>query len=254
MVLRKLEKEYHVHVYETGPDGKLNLYSLFNYFQDIASEHAVKLGYGRDDLLEHNNFWVLSRIYAETGELPAWGDRVKVTTWPRGVDKLFALRDYDVRDCEGKLLCSATSSWLIIDKTSRKIKRPDNILSSFKAESEFLNPLPRNANKLDPVDGESVITSRFRVRVSDLDINLHTNNVRYLKWVIDTLSPGFIINNIPVFTEINYLAESRFDDEILIRKSEKNGEKIMTDYSILRATDNTELSRVRLIWKKPVNG
>lgn len=45
----KLEKEYQVHVYETGPDGRLNLYSLFDYFQDIASDHAVQLGFGRDD-------------------------------------------------------------------------------------------------------------------------------------------------------------------------------------------------------------
>lgn len=254
MVLAKLEKEYLVHVYETGPDGKLNLYSLFNYFQDIASEHAIKLGYGRDDLLEHNNFWVLSRIYAETGELPSWGDRVTVATWPRGLDRLFALRDYEVRDREGRVLCSATSSWLIIDQTSRKIKRPDKILTSFKTEPKFMNPLPRNANKLDPVDGESLIASRFRVRISDLDINLHTNNVMYLKWVIDTMNPGFILNNIPVFIEINYLAESHFDDEIIIKKSEKDGERILTDFSISRTTDNTELTRVRLIWKKPVNG
>jgi len=117
-----------------------------------------------------------------------------------------------------------------------------------------MNPLPRNANKLDPVDGESLIASRFRVRISDLDINLHTNNVMYLKWVIDTMNPGFILNNIPVFIEINYLAESHFDDEIIIKKSEKDGERILTDFSILRTTDNTELTRVRLIWKKPVNG
>jgi hypothetical protein len=43
MDLLQFEKEYRVHVYETGPDGKLNLYSLFNYMQDIASDHAVNL-------------------------------------------------------------------------------------------------------------------------------------------------------------------------------------------------------------------
>ncbi len=48
MELRILEKEYSVHVYETGPDGKLNLHTLFDYFQDIASDHALMLGYGRE--------------------------------------------------------------------------------------------------------------------------------------------------------------------------------------------------------------
>ena len=51
MELLQFEKEYRIHVYEIGPDGKLNLFSLFNYLQDIASEHAVKLGFGRDDLM-----------------------------------------------------------------------------------------------------------------------------------------------------------------------------------------------------------
>ena len=53
---RLFEKEYRVHVYETGPDGKLNLYSFFDYLQDIASDHAVRLGYGRDDLMKSNPF------------------------------------------------------------------------------------------------------------------------------------------------------------------------------------------------------
>jgi len=86
------EKEYRVHVYETGPDGKLNLYSLFNYLQDIASDHAVKLGFGRDDLMRDNRFWVLSRIYAVIEKWPVWEDTLVVNTWPNGTDKLFALR------------------------------------------------------------------------------------------------------------------------------------------------------------------
>mgnify|MGYP001232358958 CR=1 FL=1 len=253
MALSKLEKEYHVHVYEAGPDGKLNLYSLFDYFQDIASEHAIKLGYGRDDLLEQNNFWVLSRIYAEISEMPEWGEKITVTTWPRGIDRLFALRDYEVRNQQGRRVSIATSSWLIIDRITKKIKRPDDTLSSFKAQAEFRNPLPRNAGKLDAAGKDSKITSLFRVRVSDLDVNLHTNNVNYLKWVIDTHSQEFILDNIPVFVEINYLAESRFDDEIIIRMSEKDGEVKLTDYSIFRTTDDTELSRVRLMWNKAVN-
>ena len=73
MEFLKFEKEYTVHVYETGPDGKLNLYSLFDYLQDIASDHAVKLGFGRDDLMKQNHFWVLSRIYAEIFRLATVG-------------------------------------------------------------------------------------------------------------------------------------------------------------------------------------
>ena len=68
----QFEKDYRIHVYETGPDGKLNLYSLFNYLQDIASDHAIKLGFGRNDLMKDNRFWVLSRVYAVINTWPSF--------------------------------------------------------------------------------------------------------------------------------------------------------------------------------------
>ena len=52
----QFEKEYRVHVYDTGPDGRVSLTSLFNYMQDIASDHAEMLGFGRDDLMRDNRF------------------------------------------------------------------------------------------------------------------------------------------------------------------------------------------------------
>lgn len=245
----KFEKEYKIHVYETGPEGRLTLYSLFDYLQDIASDHAVVLGYGRDDLLERNQFWVLSRMYAEINDLPVWGERVIVRTWPRGTEKLFALRDYLVMMPDGRKVAMATSSWLIIDRTTRKIQRTDHGLSSFINNPEPDHVLPRNAAKLYPPATEEHFTSHFRVKVSDLDINLHTNNVRYLKWIIDSHNPAFVMNNVPAFVEINYLAESRYNDEINIKMSENKDRDTISDYSIVRAPDESELCRARIIWK-----
>ncbi len=86
----QFEKEYRIHVYETGPDERVNLCSLFNYMQDIASEHAVKLGFGRDDLMKKNHFWVLSRMYAVISDRPFWDETIIVKTWPNGTDNVFA--------------------------------------------------------------------------------------------------------------------------------------------------------------------
>ncbi len=246
---QKLEKEFAVHVYDTGPDGRLSLYSLFDYLQDIASDHAVMLGYGRDDLLQRNQFWVLSRMYAEISKLPEWGEKLTVRTWPRGIDRLFALRDYQVTLYDGTPVAMATSSWLIIDRKTRKIQRPDNGLIISGSGHEHNNVLPRNAMKLDQMDQGELVVSHFRVKVSDLDVNLHTNNVRYLQWIIDTCDPAFIMNNAPVYAEINYIAESHFNDEIIIRMSENKNSSAIYDYSVVRIPDNSDLCRVRINWK-----
>ncbi len=244
----QFEKEYRVHVYETGPDGKLNLCSLFNYLQDIASDHAVRLGFGRDDLMRENRFWVLSRIYAEITRLPGREDSIIVKTWPDGTDKIFALRNFDVSFPDGSHIASATSSWLILDMATRKVQRPDNILAKFYPDLHPGHSPIRYASKLEPSPADSESSQPYRIRVSDLDVNLHANNVRYLTWVSDSYNLEFVMKNFPRSAEINYLAESQFDEEVVIKTS---GEKIdgsVFNHSIYRTSDNKELCRIRIEW------
>lgn len=248
MELHQFEKEYAIHVYETGPDGRLNIHSLFNYMQDIASDHALKLGFGREDLLRNNNFWVLSRMYAEITEWPLWEEKIIIKTWPNGTDKLFAMRNYTVEYPDGRHIASATSSWLIVDLITKRIQRPGELLSQFVTAFQSDKSPVRTAEKL-PESGEGKISSsKFRVPVSDLDINLHTNNANYLKWIYNTYDLNFVINHHPCSVEINYLAESKVEEEIVIFSSK--GENNINDHSVFRTTDNKELCRVRLGWKK----
>jgi medium-chain acyl-[acyl-carrier-protein] hydrolase len=248
MELHKFEKEYTVHVYETGPDGRLNIYSLFNYMQDIASENAIMLGFGRDDLLKNNHFWVLSRMYAEITEWPRWEEKIIVKTWPNGTDKLFAMRNYLAEFPDGRHIAAGTSSWLIVDRTTKKIRRPGEMLTQFGSLFQTEISPVRSAKKLGEYGDGKEPSSKFRVKISDLDINLHTNNVNYLKWIYDTYDLNFVINHLPCSVEINYLAESMFQDEIVIFT--RQGENGVNDHSVFRTSDNKELCRIRLGWEK----
>lgn len=250
MDLLQFEKEYRVHVYETGPDGKLNIYSLFNYMQDIASDHAIKLGFGRDDLMRDNRFWVLSRIYAVIDHWPLWEDTIILKTWPNGTDKLFALRNYEVKYPDGRHIASGTSSWLILDHTTKKVQRPDSILTQYNFKLHTESSPVRYASKIEPARENGRISPSFRIKISDLDVNLHTNNVRYLKWVTDSYDLDFVMNNEPQSAEINYLAESRFDEEVMVRTSVENDNNSFHNHSIFRTNDNKELCRIRIEWKK----
>ena len=249
MELIVFEKEYRVHIYETGPDGNLNLWSLFNYLQDIASDHAIRLGFGRDDLIRENRFWVLSRIYAEISAMPRWEDNIVVRTWPNGTDKLFALRNFEVTYSDGMHIASATSSWLILDMTTRKIQRPDEILSKFYSDLIPNRSPIRYANKIQSGVNGNFGTKSHKIKISDLDINLHTNNVKYLTWVSDTYDLDFAMKNVPGSAEINYLAESQFDEDVEIKTSAEDGVGSVFIHSIFRTGDNKELCRIRIVWK-----
>jgi len=246
--LFRFEKEYRVNVYETDPDGALSLAALFNYMQDIASDHAESLGFGRDDLMKNGWFWALSRMYAEIEQWPRWGDTIILKTWPNGTDKLFALRNYEVRFNDGRLVARGTSSWLVLDYATRRIQRPESALSHFKRNFESQETPLRYAVKLEPIGTESVQSESFRVKISDLDINLHTNNVRYLHWINDTYDLDFIMKNSPISVEINYLSESLFNEEILIKTSTGINNGGFYNHAVLRKNDNKELCRVKILW------
>jgi len=248
MEFNQFEKEYKIPVYDTGPDGKLSLYSLFNYLQDIASEHAVRLKFGRDDLMKENRFWVLSRIAADIFSWPEWEETIIVRTWPRGTDKIFAIRDYEVYYQDGRPIAAGSSSWLVVDRTTKKIQRPDEMLTRFNSGLSVKNSLGRNAGKVDPVSEQCKTISNHRIKVSDLDVNLHTNNVKYIKWVTDTYDLDFIMNHAAVSIEVNYLAESVVGEEVIL-KSEEIEKANSFLHSVIRTTDEKELARMRIDWK-----
>jgi len=249
---QQFKKEYFIHVYETGPDGRINLHSLFNFMQDIASEHAGRLGFGRDDLMKKNHFWVLSRIFTEIYDWPAWGDTIIITTWPVGTDKMFALRNYEIYSPDRKLIASSVSSWLIIDRTTKRIQRPDEILSRYNSENNPAGSSVRISAKLAGSAESGKLSPPFNVKISDLDINLHTNNANYMKWVTDTYDLNFITNHRPYSAEINYLAESIFNDEIIIRTSPDQTDNNFYDHSVIRKNDGKELCRIRIQWKERI--
>jgi hypothetical protein len=58
------------------------------------------------------------------------------------------------------------------------------------------------------------------------------------------------MNNVPQSAEINYLAESIYDEEIMIRTSAMNENDIAYDHSVYRTGDKKELCRIRIRWKE----
>jgi acyl-ACP thioesterase len=250
MELKQMEKEYTVHVYETGPDGKASLWSLFNFMQDIASEHAIRLGFGRDDLMKRNQFWVLSRMFAEIYEIPSWFDKVIVRTWPSGTDKMFAMRNYEIMFPDGRKAAAGSSSWLIIDRTTKKIQRPDGLLTRYNDEYKAVKPPVRSAVKLNGAPESGSESASLKVKISDLDVNLHTNNANYIRWITDSYDLNFILSHSPVSAEINYLAESMHDEEIVIKTSGEETGNIVFNHSAFRISDGRELCRIRLEWSE----
>ena len=243
----KMERRYRLHTYETDTHGNMSVTALFNYLQDIASAHAASLHFGKEDLEKNNMFWVLSRIYAKMDHMPGWDSEVIITTWPRGVEGIFALRDYEIRSINGKRIGGATSAWLMVDRTNKRPRRPDEHLVSLGEELPPERSLGRNPEKISPLEETTYTSLPFSVKYSDLDINMHVNNVRYIQWALDAYPLEFRMKNEMESVEVNYISESLPGDEVFIEIFNQEDDCFI--HSVKRQNDKRELCRVRVKWR-----
>ena len=190
--------------------------------------------------------WVLSRMMLKMDTFSTWRDPVRVRTWPSGIQTVFALRDFEIRDDADRIIGSAVSAWIVIDADKRRPVRPTSFaeqINSVEGLRSFDHPL----NKLPKVDAADY-ESRFFVRYHDLDINQHVNNVRYIEWLLESI-PDFGREGLTLKElELNYLGEAFKGDRIISMCRKDNPSGTRFSHTIVREEDQLELVRARTFW------
>jgi acyl-ACP thioesterase len=184
---------------------RLTLAAIFDFFQEAAISHADNLGVGRDSMAQTRQVWILSRMSVQVDRRPKYGETIKVRSWPRGGEKLFALRDYDIRDALDKPLVRGRSGWIILDMEKRRPLRPQALMEGLP-QNEGLDALPSGAAGLAELKNPQKAAQR-QAGYSDLDYNGHVNNVRYIQWIQDILDPALLEGAGRMRLDINYLNE-----------------------------------------------
>ena len=240
-------KDIHVRSYEVDATGHFSMQAICNHLQDMAWEHAGRLGFGYEQLAQQDLFWVLSRLKIEIIKYPIWNDKVILKTWPSGSEKLFAYRDYTVEDKNGQILITATSAWLILDKTKHR-PQPSSFLSDVPSILES-RVRKNNLEKLPSFEKDK--KNRFStVLFSHLDMNQHMNYGRYIQWIMDSYPYETHLNDQLRSLEINFLAEAGLNDGIAVQTKKLPGTENQFLHSLIRKHDKKEITRARLIWDK----
>ena len=202
-----------------GSSTQIRFSAILCLMQDAAYEHAAALGVGYDFLTSIHRAFVLSRLQISVlSELPAWGERIVLQTWPSGVERLFANREFELSREGREPFLKATTSWLMIDTQTRHPVRP---------QEYFVNITPREVRVLGPEapvklgwDDSAVPFDIRHARASDLDPNGHVNNTRYVDWVTDAIAERHGLDAKIEALAINFLAEVRMGEEVRIAFAE----------------------------------
>ncbi|MCL2444142.1 MAG: thioesterase, partial [Treponema sp.] len=159
--------------------------------------------------------WIISRMTVMVNRRPKYLETVNVRSWPCGWEKLFAIRDYEIRDKDDKAAVSGRSAWIIVDMAKRRPLRPQAVMDNLPLNEGIaaLNPETNPITALAERDNFQIAAER-KALYSDLDYNGHVNNARYVQWIEDTLDPHILENADKMRMDINFVNEI-LDGEII---------------------------------------
>ncbi len=208
---------YLVYSNEVDFQEEMSVARLVEVLIDAASRHAEILKIGSDDLKKLNHAWVLARVAIDIERNPRLGETLMVSTWIDSFTKHFTTRCFKLESQSGELIGYARTVWSIIDsseRTSVDISPYNYIIESVSDE-----PCPiAKPGKIAIIPESVEPTYTDRVKVSDLDINVHLTSVRYVDYMLDQLPLSTYIGNRIARYEIHFIKEVKYGADIQMYK------------------------------------
>ncbi|MBR2163000.1 MAG: hypothetical protein IJ954_03880 [Bacteroidales bacterium] len=227
--MKKYTQDITIPCFDTDASWRLKPASFMNYAQEAAGNHAVYLGFGYDDLIASNTAWILSRVHVVFPDIPKWREGITLTTWHKGLNRLFFLRDFILTDKEGRERVKATTSWLVLNLETRRLVRDPKLVETDTVCSE--NALEAPAEKVQmPKDVEPELVMKHAVAYSDIDMNAHANNAMYMQWAMDAVDYEIASTRAVKEFTINFNHETRQGDEVEIFKAKVEDGDVLRIY------------------------
>ncbi len=192
--------------------GRLKPSAICWLVQEMAGRHCQHLGLDWDTLAKRRLFWAIMRHRVQVSRLPQKGETICLQTWPMPTTRVAFPRSVVACDSQGRELFRSVSIWVLMDLDTRAMVLPGK--SGVEVPGILRGgELPAPA-AVQPV--EAACTLQRPVRFTDLDLNGHMNNCRYLDWAADLLPSAFHQDHALREFTLSYLAEAREADDLTL--------------------------------------
>lgn len=205
------EKEYEVTDLVADRFGFLKPSGMLFFIQDVAGKHAESI-VTPEELAQKNLFWAIIRHRLQVQRLPKRGEKIRLETWPMPTTRVAYPRCVVAYDARGQILFSSIALWVLMDRTSRAMVLPSRsgvTVEGLLRGNELPSPSALPAAQLPA-------QTQRRVCFTDLDVNGHMNNCRYMDWAQDLLPSSFFENRRLQDVTLCYLAEAREGDNLAL--------------------------------------
>lgn len=228
-MIAKYKKSFKINFRDVDLNMKLRMSSLVDYMQEIAGEHAYELGlnfFGQ----EQEVYWIVSRAKMHLEEYPNWEETITLTTYPAGIDKLFAVRRFDIYNQAGKAIGYIIGNYILLDSKTHRPVRPKGLEGPI---SKLFYPY--EGESLPKLKAPIMIQREDsrKARYSEVDINGHMNNTHYVRWAVDMMSSEELAKRAIQSIQTNYTTSVKEGDEVkVIRGLDENGHTMIQGSSL----------------------
>lgn len=220
----KYSKYFTINFRDVDYTMKMRMNALVDYMQEIAGEHAEQLGlnfFGPGQGI----YWIVSRAKMHLDEYPMWNETIRIETYPAGIDKLFAVRRFDIYNEQGKAIGYIIGDYILLDAETHRPVRPTSLTGVFEVlctpyQGESLPKLKR------PV--EITHEDSRKARYSEVDINNHMNNAHYIRWALDMMTSEELTKREVQSIQTNYITSIVEGNQVkIVRGLDEDGHTLI---------------------------
>ena len=231
----------------TNCDRKISLSLLDSFYliQDMMTEY---FGFLKSDNIilkrENNSIWVLTKTKVHFNNLPVWRDVVEGTVFTTNIKPIRVGTETQFKDKDDNILFYANQETCAIDLDNRKIKKISTV--NYPKDLQIIEGI--NKEKYLKLNDEFTIDDKVSEQIvhsTDIDFSYHTNNVAYIRFILNSLGSEFLDNCKVTDFEIHYINETKEGQKLEIYRKLRD-----TDVNFLIKENGREIVRANLKYKK----
>ncbi|MEG2295330.1 MAG: thioesterase [Oscillospiraceae bacterium] len=209
------EQKIKIPPFECDMNGTIHLARMMGHMQEIANAQLTIINLSYEKLAQDNMAFLLSSVGIKVNSLPKMEQEIVMTTYPEPSQGAKFYRTVIVKDTNGSILLVAKTVWLLVDIKNRKILRPNIFLDKYDYATQQCNlNLDYLVKYKKPKNYRLDDLGCYKVRYSDIDVNNHVNNAKYIEIVLDAL-PAEIVTTKKIDTVfVGFTLEAKLNDVI----------------------------------------
>jgi len=230
--------------------GEASSSSILTLLEETAADHCFSINHSLYVLEKQNIGWVLLSGVMEMFQYPKYKEKITIRTWLSSYSTVKGIRENIIYNELGKIIGKAKGLWVFFDIQRR---RPIQIFDIIKEKWSFYKEECMNhdiTKKIEPIDSLNHI-KEFNINRFDVDTNQHVNNIRYLQWLMESVSEDIIDNFYLHSIDGRFIAEAQLGDTIM-SFTERDIHDNSYIHTIKTKSNNKVCAIAKTLWKKRV--